>query len=92
MKRARPHSAPRRPEDYVEALEARTRRRIGGGLLALHRRGETRLGAGPWKVVLGCFAGLAGLGLLRWLARRGGGAETGAHAGLVGRIGPWLLR
>lgn len=92
MKLARPTPPHRRPEQYVEELEARTRRRIGGGLLALHRRGEAKLGAGPWKLVLGGLAGLAGFGLLRWLGRRGGGADGAAPVGLAGLFGPWLLR
>ncbi len=92
MKLARPQPVVRRPEDYVEVLEARTRRRIGGGLLALHRRGEKKLGAGPWKLVLGGLAGLATFGLLRWLSRRRGGTDGAAPAGFAGLFAPWFLR
>lgn len=78
-----------RPEDYVDELEARSRRRLGGGLLALHRRGERALGRGPWKLVLGAAAGAALAGGWRWLAtRRSEGSSVGL--GRLAGLGRWL--
>lgn len=89
MTRTNPPLGRQRPEDYVDALEARSRRRIGGGLLALHRRGERALGRGPWKLVLGAAAGAALVAGGRWLSSRLGSRHAGGLARLAG-LGSWF--
>jgi len=87
MRRTLPPQRHLRPEDYVDELEARSRRRLGGGLIALHRRGERALGRGPWKLVLGAAAGALAVGGWRWLAGRAG---SGSGAARLAGIGRWL--
>jgi hypothetical protein len=89
MRRTNPPHGRQRPEDYVEELEARSRRRIGGGLLALHRRGERALGRGPWKLVLGAAAGAALVAGGRWLSSQLGSGRVGGLARLAG-LGRWI--
>lgn len=64
-----PNQRPARtPEEYLDRIELRTRRRIGGGLLTLHERGTAQLGS-IWNIALAA-CGVAGVILgSTWLRR-----------------------
>ncbi len=67
------------PEEFVEALEQRSQRRIVGGLISLHHRGERRFGP-LWKPALGAFGAVAAVLAWKLLAGRRppvGGVDPG---------------
>lgn len=68
MKAHPPNPAPRTPEEYLDALDGRSRRRIAGGLLSLHGRGSAELGP-AWNVALALCGGLATAIGWRWLTK-----------------------
>lgn len=74
-----PRLPARTPEELVAALEQRSQRRIAGGLIALHHRGERNLGP-LWKPLLGALGAAAGVVAWKVLAGRrpasGGVAES----------------
>lgn len=63
-----PTPAPRTPEEYLDTLEGRSRRRIAGGLLSLHGRGSAELGP-AWNLALALCGGLATAIGWRWLTQ-----------------------
>lgn len=87
-----PRLQARTPEEFVAALEQRSQRRIAGGLIALHRRGESQLGP-LWKPLLGALG--AGVSVLAWkllTARRPArGGETASFKARCLRHA-WLWR
>ncbi|NUP95105.1 MAG: hypothetical protein HUU28_02970 [Planctomycetaceae bacterium] len=83
----------RTPEEYVEALEARSQRRVAGGLIALHHRGQRQLGP-LWKPLLGAL-GVA-TAVLAWKlasARRpaSGGDAASLAFGCLRQAWQWRL-
>jgi len=79
----RPLADARTPREYLERLEARTLRRIAGGLVAVDRRGSTAFGLAwrPLTVATGALGAVLGWRSLRSL----GGALGPLLAGLQGR-------
>jgi hypothetical protein len=53
-----PRLPARTPEELVDALERRSQRRVAGGLIALHHRGERSLGP-LWKPLLGALGAVS---------------------------------
>jgi len=59
---------PRTPEELLDRIEDRARRRIAGGVLSLHRRGRGSLGA-AWLPLAAAGTGLSIFGAWRLVCR-----------------------
>lgn len=87
-----PRIRARTPEELVDALEQRSQRRIAGGLISLHRRGERHLGP-MWKPLLGGLGAAAAVVAWKVLTARrpASGGEAASFAGRCLRQA-WLWR
>ena len=87
-----PRLRARTPEELVDALEQRSQRRIVGGLISLHHRGERRFGP-LWKPALAALGAVTAVLAWKLLAARrppvGGGDPGWIARGL--RLA-WLWR